>query len=86
MILLDDNEIFELLPGYYDSMRFMWLGNPENDPSTNVYPAPDYIKLVKSTGKKIAIKLQAIYNLPDGGMFHKKMGEFIEQLLKEVKQ
>ena len=34
--------------------------------------------------KKILIKLQAIYNLPDGGMFHKQMGEFIKRLRREV--
>ena len=35
--------------------------------------------------KEILIKLQAIYNLPDGGMFHNKMGEFIKELKEEVK-
>ena len=34
--------------------------------------------------KEIALKLQAIYNLPDEGMFHKKMGEFIEKLMEEI--
>ncbi len=38
----------------------------------------------KAQAKKIFIKLQAIYNLPDEGMFHKSMGEFIEGLDEEV--
>ena len=38
----------------------------------------------KAQAKKILIKLQAIYNLPDEGMFHKKMGEFIQELMEEV--
>ena len=48
---------------------------------------PNYAEqlLVKETGKKILIELQAIYNLPDGGMFHNKMGEFIKGLEEEVK-
>ena len=47
---------------------------------------PNYAEqlLVKETGKKILIELQAIYNLPDEGMFHKKMGEFIQSLMGEV--
>ena len=40
--------------------------------------------VAKSTAKKILIELQAIYNLPDEGMFHNKMGEFIEGLNEEV--
>jgi len=40
--------------------------------------------IAKAQAKKILIKLQAIYNLPDEGMFHKKMGEFIEELMEEV--
>ena len=38
----------------------------------------------KAQAKKILIELQAIYNLPDGGMFHKKMGEFIKGLEDEI--
>ncbi len=40
--------------------------------------------IVKATGKKILIQLQAIYNLPDGGMFNERMGEFIKELMEEV--
>ncbi len=35
--------------------------------------------------KEIAIKLQSNYNLPDEGMFHKKLGDFIKELMEEVK-
>ena len=38
----------------------------------------------KAQAKKILIELQAIYNLPDEGMFRKKMGEFIKELRDEV--
>ncbi len=34
--------------------------------------------------KKILIELQTIYNLPDEGMFHKKLGDFIQSLLEEM--
>ncbi|KKN74978.1 hypothetical protein LCGC14_0384800 [marine sediment metagenome] len=40
--------------------------------------------IVKATGKKILIQLQAIYNLPDGGMFNERMGEFIQELMEEA--
>ncbi len=39
----------------------------------------------KAQAKKILNKLQSIYNLPDEGMFHKKMGEFIQELLECIK-
>ena len=41
--------------------------------------------LKKSQAKKIVLKLQSIYNLPDEGMFHKKMGEFIKELLECIR-
>ncbi len=41
-----------------------------------------YKKVLRAQAKKILIKLQRIY--ADEGMFHKKMGEFIEELLEEV--
>ena len=40
--------------------------------------------LLRIQAKKILIELQAIYNLPDGGMFNKKLGEFIKSLQEEV--
>ena len=43
-----------------------------------------YKKVLKAQVKEILIELQRIYNLPDEGLFHKQMGGFIEQLLKEV--
>ncbi len=42
-------------------------------------------RIVEAMGKKILIELQKIYNLPDEGMFHKKLGEFIQGLMEEVK-
>lgn len=57
-----------------------WWLDREGDYFDNYDP----VQLVKITGKKIALKLQAIYNLPDEGMFHKKLGEFIEKLMEEV--
>ena len=55
-------------------------------PVTNLGGNFDDLNLVKATGKKILPKLQAIYNIPDLGTSDRKMGEFIESLLKEVKQ
>ena len=40
--------------------------------------------VAQTQAKKIALKLQAIYKLPDLKMEHDRMGEFIESLLKEV--
>ncbi len=41
-------------------------------------------KVVKATGKKILIQLQAIYNIPDLGAEDVRMGEFIQELMEEV--
>ena len=41
-------------------------------------------KEINQVKLKILIRLQAIYNLPDGGMFNKKLGEFIKELKEEV--
>ena len=54
-------------------------------PATNFGGNVDDFNVVKATAKKILIQLQAIYNLPDEGMFHEKMGEFIKELMEEVK-
>ena len=48
-------------------------------------PLEQDFNLCKAQAKKILIELQAIYNLPDEGMFHKKMGEFIQELLECTK-
>ena len=53
-------------------------------PVTNLGDNTDDFNVAKAQAKKILIKLQAIYNLPEEGMFHKKMGEFIQSLLEEV--
>ena len=45
-----------------------------------------YGAVVKATGKKILIELQAIYNIPDLRQSDKRMGEFIQSLQEEVKQ
>ena len=72
-ILLDDAESA-------DTYRQMWFeGTTDELPSVRVRRS-----IVKATAKKILIELQAIYNLPDGGMFHNKMGEFIKSLREEV--
>ena len=42
-------------------------------------------RITKAQAKKILIELQAIYNLPDGGMFHKKLGDFIQELLECIR-
>ena len=69
-ILLDDKEIQDVLTC---------------DCTTEFDVACDYIEAGgKAQAKKILIELQTIYNLPDGGMFHKKMGEFIQELKDEV--
>ena len=69
-ILLDDNEIQDVLI---------------HDCTTEFDLACDYIEAgAKAQAKKILIELQAIYNLPDEGMFHNKMGEFIKSLKGEI--
>ncbi len=74
MILLDNSGITEAIDKVYPSGKGAYQANVADK------------AIVKATGKKILIKLQKIYNLPDEGMFHKKLGEFIQLLLKEVKQ
>ena len=39
---------------------------------------------LKAQAKKILIKLQAIYNIPDLRQSDKRMGEFIQSLQEEV--
>ncbi len=46
---------------------------------------PSTIKMLEAQAEKIALKLQSIYNLPDEGMFRKKMGKFIQELLECTK-
>ena len=76
MMLLDDKEI-EVAKA--EAEKLYW--------AFKAHPRFEYDKYLLSVqAKKILIKLQAIYNLPNEGMFHNKMGEFIESLLKEVKQ
>ena len=41
-------------------------------------------RVVKETGKKILIELQAIYNIPDLRQSDKRMGEFIQSLMEEA--
>ncbi len=72
MILLDNKEITEAIDKVYPSGKGAYQANVADK------------AIVKATGKKILIQLQAIYNLPDEGMFHKQMGEFIQELNEEV--
>lgn len=73
MILLDDDDRF------YVGMGVTKGGGDYAD----IYVVID--ASAKAQAKKILIKLQAIYNLPDEGMFHKRLGEFIQSLMEEVK-
>jgi len=76
MILLTDEQI---RVAKAEATRLSWTHKPH--PS---YEKDKYLLVAQI--KAIAIKLQAIYNLPDGGMFNKKMGEFIEELNEEVSE
>ena len=64
-MILTDKEIFDLLPGYYDSMKFMWDANPEHG-DTDVSPSPEYIKLIKAQLKKV-FREGELYCLHDNG-------------------
>lgn len=72
-ILLTDEQIKEVKVGY---VAILVDGKPQIRDSDRV--------LIKAQLKKVTLELQAIYNLPDEGMFHKKMGKFIEELNEEV--
>ncbi len=72
MILLDNSGITEAVESVYSSKVGTY--------SVNVADK----SIVKATGKKILIQLQKIYDLPDEGMFHRKLGEFIKELNEEV--
>lgn len=77
MILLRGQEMLDILLTLRKQIRFEYElpSGAEEDEALCIAQA-----------KKILIKLQAIYNLPDEGMFHKKMGEFIEELMEEVNE
>ncbi len=38
----------------------------------------------KAQLRKVGLRLQAIYNIPDLGAYNKRMGEFIQDILKET--
>lgn len=40
--ILTNEQIFNLLPGYYDSLKFIWESNPEHDVKATLYAAPEY--------------------------------------------
>ncbi len=66
---LTDEEIFELLPGYYDSQKFMWEANPEHKGDAAVSPAPDYIairdaQLRKAFNQPLYFKIEKPLPLP----------------------
>ena len=74
-ILLDDDEI---RVAKAEAARLSWTHKAH--PS---YEKEKYLLGVQA--KKIALELQAIYSLPDEGMFHKKIGEFIQELMECIK-
>lgn len=82
MILLDGTDFIHI---FTDEQRKQGVPDKYNFPEAIEGNVHYHRVLVKAQAKKILIKLQAIYNLPDEGMFHKKMGEFIKELMEEVK-
>ncbi len=78
MVLLDD-KIEYLVDHAFDEELLL-----DHKPTQWELELYVYKKVLKAQAKKILIQLQTIYNLPDEGMFHKQMGEFIEDLMGEV--
>ena len=79
LILLDNKAIDRVKKSV-----FYWDKERERPMFIGDRPYVEPRAMVKATGQKILIELQAIYNLPDGGMFHNKMGEFIKELKGEI--
>ena len=79
-ILLDDEEIRAIACAILPQRLIDWL----KFTGDNEYLRDIVESVAKAQAKKILIELQLIYNLPDEGMFHKKMGEFIKELNEEV--
>ena len=77
MILLDNKAIDRVKKSV-----FYWDKERERPMFIGDRPYVEPRAMVKATGQKILIELQAIYK--DEGMFRNKMGEFIKELKEEV--
>lgn len=88
MILLDRDEIEIEREAYSVESRKIWDMDRTREWKLRKSRELEscFSRTNKAQAKKIALKLQKIYNLPDEGMFNKKLGEFIQQLMEEVKQ
>jgi len=87
MIKLNDEEIMNLIPGYFDTAQRMLGANPQNDKAVNVLPSLQYKAIAKAQLKKVVEYLDTLEFYDDwGGKSGKMLRDSIKQaLLEEVK-